>query len=77
MLTETLIFSAGIGFGIFINIIIIRLQTSGTFKIDQSNSDKDLYLVDFSEDLSKIPKKKLIHLRVDAHANLSRDEPIL
>lgn len=77
MLTEALIFLAGMGFGIFINTIIIRFRTSGTFKIDRSNPDKDLYLVDFSEDLGKIPKKKMIHLRVDAHANLSRDEPTL
>lgn len=55
------------------NVVYQLKYRAGKLKIDQTNPEKDLYLVEFDVDLDKLPKKKWIILRVDAKAKLSQE----
>lgn len=60
--------------GIVIGIIINWMHSSygGFLRIDRTNPEKDLYLVDLKIDLDELSKKKWIKFKVDSKANLSR-----
>lgn len=58
--------------GVIVGLIISRMRTYGTLKIDTSNPEKDLYKLEI-KDLNTLPKKKCIVLKVDARAKLSQE----
>lgn len=45
---------------------------SGVLRIDQINSDKDIYRFEI-KDLDKMSKKKYILIKIDANADLSHE----
>ena len=69
---ECMIFIAGLFVGIFFgHVLFSKTSVSGTLRIDQSNSEKDVYRFDI-DDLDKLSKKKQIVLKVDSKADLSQ-----
>lgn len=65
-------FTLGVIFGSCISSILYnRVKAFGTFKIDHSNPDKDVYRLDFN-DIEGLSKKKRVVLKVDNHADLSQ-----
>ena len=64
------------GVGIFVGLVvattIITLKSSfGTFRIDCSNPEKDVYRLDIHS-VDNIANKKYIIMRVDKNADLSQ-----
>ncbi len=61
------ILSILIGFvvGVLLFMIINITRNVGYLRIDTTNPDKDVYLIDISKDLNKLPKKKSILLKID------------
>lgn len=53
-------------------VFFITHPKIGTFKIDKSNPDKDVYRLDVG-DLEKISKKKHVRLKIDSSADLSQE----
>lgn len=45
--------------------IIAIIRTDGVLKVDITDPHKDKYLLEFTTDLNKVPKRKRINLRVD------------
>lgn len=73
MLKLWLVFVLGLVVGsIVVNIIWSLNQSSGVLKIDQSNSEKDIYRIEL-DSLDNLSKKKRVSLKVDAKANLSQE----
>lgn len=67
---DLVIWISGAAFG----IIVTHLnRTSGTLRIDHSNPEKDIYRMEFNDDLDKLNKKKRVILKVDNNANLSQE----
>ena len=65
----------GIGLlvGLILEYLIFHAKTSlGTLRIDQSNPGKDVYRIELA-DIDKAVSKKWVVLKVDKHANLSRN----
>lgn len=67
-----LLFVLGLLVGVILKSTFVT--TSGVLLIDQHNPEKDVYRFEFTESLDKIPKKKIVHLKVDAKADLSQDK---
>lgn len=62
----------GVIIGAVVTIIVMcKLTTYGTLKIDHSDPEKDIYRFDV-DDIDKLSKKKRVVLYVDNHANLSQ-----
>lgn len=68
--------------GMFVGIVIGLVWSTicyvgqvafGTLRIDRSNPDKDIYRYDIRGDITDLPKKKKIVLRIDPNADLSQD----
>lgn len=73
MLKLWLVFVLGLVVGsIVVNIIWNLNQSSGVLKIDQSNSEKDIYRIEL-DSLDNLSKKKRVSLKVDAKANPSQE----
>lgn len=65
-------FSMGVFFGAIVANIGFYLKTArGTFRIDHSNPEKDVYRLEI-DSLDKIDKKKRLILKIDHHADLSQ-----
>lgn len=60
----------GVSTSVIINLIFFK-RTYGTLRIDRSNTEKDLYLIEI-DDLEQLTKRKRITLKVDNHADLSQ-----
>lgn len=58
-------------FGVVIGVLLDRIRTAGTLRIDHSNPDKDVYRFEIN-DLDSLNKKKHIVLTIDHHADLSQ-----
>lgn len=58
--------------GVIVGLIISRMRTYGTLRIDTSNPEKDVYKIEL-KDLDGLPKKKYIVLKVDPKAKLSQE----
>lgn len=43
---------------------IIKSPNAGTLVIDQTDSEKDTYRIEVSEDLNSLPKRKRIYLKI-------------
>lgn len=43
---------------------IIKSPNAGTLVIDKTDIEKDTYRIEVSEDLSKLPKRKRIYLKI-------------
>lgn len=67
---EYLALAIGIVIGFMVALLYLK-ASSGTLKIDQTNPEKDVYLLEL-DDLDNIAKKKRIILKVDSHADLSQ-----
>ena len=48
-------------------------KPSGTLRIDHSNPEKDIYRMEFEDDLDKLGKKKRVILKIDNNADLSQE----
>lgn len=57
--------------GVVIGVLLDRLRTVGTLRIDHSNPNKDIYRFEIN-DLDSLNKKKHIVLTIDHHADLSQ-----
>lgn len=57
--------------GVVIGVLLDRLRTVGTLRIDHSNPDKDVYRFEINN-LDSLNKKKRIVLTIDHHADLSQ-----
>ena len=57
--------------GVVIGVLLDRLRTVGTLRIDHSNPNKDVYRFEIN-DLDSLNKKKHIVLTIDHHADLSQ-----
>lgn len=55
----------------YMAIYMWRSCKFGTFRVDKSNPDKDIYRLDIG-DLSNIHKKKTVILDIDTSADLSQ-----
>lgn len=60
----------GVATSVIINLIFFK-RTYGMLRIDRSNPEKDLYLIEI-DDLEQLTKRKRITLKVDNHADLSQ-----
>lgn len=65
-----LMYILGVATSVIINLIFFK-RTYGTLRIDCSNPEKDLYLIEIN-DLEQLTKRKRITLKVDNHADLSQ-----
>lgn len=65
-----LMYILGVATSVIINLIFFK-RTYGMLRIDRSNPEKDLYLIEI-DDLEQLTKRKRITLKVDNHANLSQ-----
>lgn len=65
-----LMYILGVATSVIINLIFFK-RTYGTLRIDRSNPEKDLYLIEI-DDLEQLTKRKRITLKVDNHADLSQ-----
>ena len=65
-----LIYILGVATSVIINLIFFK-RTYGMLRIDRSNPEKDLYLIEI-DDLEQLTKRKRITLKVDNHADLSQ-----
>lgn len=68
----------GILIGAFVGVIMMFVVHStktafGTLMIDRQNPEKDVYRFDIRGDITKLPNKHRIMLRVDPNADLSQD----
>ncbi|MBO5906198.1 MAG: hypothetical protein J6Q84_07260 [Kiritimatiellae bacterium] len=69
---EFLFYVIGMIVGCLIGWIIFVAQSRiGTLKIDHSNPEKDIYRL-CVDDLDKLPKKRIVVLKVDNNADLSQ-----
>ena len=60
--------------GIVLGVLIAHFEKPhGTLRIDHSNPEKDIYRMEFEDDLDKLNKKKRVILKVDNNANLSQE----
>ena len=57
--------------GVITSVIFIVKSCFGTFKIDRSNPEKDIYRLDI-RDIDSISKKKRLIIKVDNKADLSQ-----
>ena len=57
--------------GVITSVIFIVKSGFGTFKIDRSNPEKDIYRLDI-RDIDSISKKKHLIIKVDNKADLSQ-----
>ena len=58
--------------GVLISVLFIDLRSGyGTLQIDHSDPEKDLYRIVITTDLDKLPKKKLVVLKIEDNADLS------
>ena len=65
-------FLGGLVAGLIIKTVIYLFRpTAGTLKIDHSNPDKDVYLIEIN-DLDDLDNKKRITLKMDHNADLSQ-----
>ena len=65
-------FLGGLVAGLIITTVIyLFIPTAGTLKIDHSNPDKDVYLIEIN-DLDDLDNKKRITLKMDHNADLSQ-----
>ena len=64
-------FIAGIIIGMLVAAFATIRMQAGTLKIDKSNPEKDVYLLEI-DDLDNIDKKDFIILRVNDHASISQ-----
>lgn len=58
----------------FIKSLLIGMPettTEGTLMIDTTDPDKDYYLMNFDDELSKLKDKKTVTFKVDPNANLN------
>lgn len=58
-------------FGVIVGVLLMKIRSSGTLRIDSSNPDKDIYRLEI-DDLDGLSTKRQIVLDVDHHANLSQ-----
>lgn len=58
-------FCVGFVIGSLIVLIFYASKYSGFLRIDVSDSEKDVYLIDINKDLNTLPKKKIIVLKID------------
>lgn len=65
-----LMYILGVATSVIINLIFFK-RTYGMLRIDRSNPEKDLYLIEI-DDLEQLTKRKRITLKVDNHADLSQ-----
>ena len=65
-----LMYILGVATSVIINLIFFK-RTYGMLRIDRSNPEKDLYLIEIY-DLEQLTKRKRITLKVDNHADLSQ-----
>ena len=62
---------------VFANCYHVFIKTScGVLKIDHSNPEKDLYLIEI-ENLEKLDNKREVVLRIDNKADLSQNKQSL
>ena len=62
------------GAGILTGLVISSLKpVSGVLRIDSSNPEKDLYRMDFNDDLENLKTKRKIIFKVDKKADLSQN----
>lgn len=60
--------------GVVIGVLIAHFEKPhGTLRIDHSNPEKDIYRMEFDDDLAELNKKKRVILKVDNNANLSQE----
>lgn len=72
LLTALIIFTAGVIFGSVVsNIERFVNSASGTLRIDQSDSEKDVYRLEINR-LDNLSKKRHVILKVDKNADLSQ-----
>lgn len=62
---EYLLLAIGTFSGIISCLIFQRLRKAGYLRIDTSNPNKDVYRFDILIDLSTLPKRKYITLKID------------
>ena len=58
--------------GVLVGVVVSRLFPSGILKIDQTDSEKDIYRLEINN-LDVLPKRRTVVLKVDAHADLSQN----
>ena len=60
--------------GVIVTIVMHYTKTAfGTLLIDRQNPEKDVYRFDIRGDITRLPSKHRIMLKVDPNADLSQD----
>jgi len=54
----------GLAIGLFINVISLMFKTFGTFEIDTTKDDKDIFRLNWERDPHDISRKKYIVFKV-------------
>ncbi len=53
-------------------VFIYAGAARGTFRIDTTEPERDIYRVEIDDDLAKLPKKRRMILKIDPNAIISR-----
>ena len=68
-----LYFTIGVIVGAIINSLWLHLLTGhGTFRIDHSDPEKDIYRLEI-DNLDQINRKNRLYVKIDHHADLSQN----